>query len=216
MAFTTSPEYKKWWKKKYHHRIGEFYDDYFCHCSERCLIKIQYNHCNIGIPKFIKGHHAKNGNSPWNRPEVRKKISEAKKGQRHPQLDLTKEILKYQHGVIIEGPNYFKTFNDLCEEGSRQYKMKRGVIRRSILKILEIKNLEQLDIVILLNWMMGHPFTELAERYYLTEEEIINSLKKIEKTFPGITMSGQTISDSNQMWSMEILYHMEAEIKHWF
>lgn len=172
-----------------------------CNCGERIIVTEV--HHNTGVPKYIRGHQG----SFAQRPDVRKKMSEARRGKSVFHTDITKEMMKYQHGILIEGPNYWKTFEDLAIEGARLYGLTKGTVRRSMLRLLKVKNLTQLDIVIFLNFTAGHNFIELAERYLLSPEEVIQTLKRIEKVYPKVTQSGKSFPANNMVLSFDILYH---------
>jgi len=213
MAKTTSNKYRKWWKQKYKPLIGQEYPDHHCHCPDHCPIIIASNHCYTGIPKFLQGHYIKvPGHSPALDPAVAVKISKSHKGQSHSHSAISKEIMKYRKGVVAPGPTFWKTFNDICREGTRIYNLKFHVVKRSINRILKTKNLTQLDAVVFINWICGHNFMEIAEHYYVTPEEVIDIIRKVEKIYPGITMSDRSFPVGFQQLSYELLYRWEEDI----
>ena len=142
--------------------------------------------------------------------EHRAKIGASLKGQFHYNIDITREIIKFKKGVLIAGPCWWKSFNDLCKEGSHLYDLEFNIVKERIFTIIRSKNLTQRDIVIFINWVDGHNFMEIAEHYYVTPEEVIEVVRKMEKIYPGVTQSERALRGS--MLEFDILYAWQYKI----
>lgn len=197
----------KEWIEKYSHLIGQYYPDYFCHCTCQGQIKIQESHKYNGIPKFIKGHNTKNGNSPFLREDVRekqqesfrdpirnKKISQAHTGMKASEEskqkrtgtrpDIHKEAIRAGKGHVYPGPDWWKSMRDLVLLAVHIYGIQYIVASKHIREVLKEKNLTRLDVVLATNFWAGHNMIELAVKYKISKEDVYSKLKNFEKTFP--------------------------------
>lgn len=211
---TTNNKYREEWKKKYKHLIGQFYPDHFCACSNHCKIKIDGNHCYVGVPTYLKGHNIKDGGSPMLRPEVAAKLSTMmkKKNRTAKHNDITKELCKFRKGVEVPGPTWWKNFDDFVKAAMFLYNLEYKEAKHRILKVLWKKDLTQLSIVIFLNWTAGHNFAEISEKYGISSGNVIQVLKNFEKIWPGICQSQITLTNSTKILSYELLFRWEYDI----
>jgi len=104
--------------------------------------------------------------------------------------DLAKENIRAGLGRTYAGPDWWLSFRDFVKSACYLYKIQYMRASISIRRELEKKGVNRFDILIFLNWSVGHNQFELAEHYNITADEVKKILKKLYKIYPHVFQEG--------------------------
>jgi len=141
------------------------------------------------ISASIKAWHVNPANKKKFQAAIRnprrlEKINYARKGK--SVSDVAKENFRLSKGTVDSGPDWFLTFRDFIKTACRLYEIQYMRASRLIRQALERKRLERFDVILFLNFIVGHTQFELSEQYGVDVEVVTKSLKKMHRTFPGV------------------------------
>jgi len=189
----------------------EFYPDRVCGCLCKGKIPVRSSHYFDGIPIYLRGHCPRSEEtktkmriSALKKPPVSKEtiakqsaywtfeICEEQHylriGKKRPDID--KESIRIGKGKVYPGPDWYLTFRDFVKSACYMYEIQYMRASTIIRKRIKEKGLSRFDIVIFLNWSVGHNQFELAEEYSISTKDVKGILKRMYVTFPTVFQEG--------------------------
>lgn len=180
-----------------------------CGCGNRIVVTTRMHY--YGIPKFINFHAVKKIGSPFLRPDVQKKlqasykdpvrnekISQALLGTTRP--DIWKSALREGCNQYCEGPDWYLSNRDFCLLGVHIYSIQYMRCSHQIRRTLKKKGLVRLDLLLFLNFVIGHTLSELTRKYGVNREEVYQRLKHFSEQFPGCFQEQPIFRGVQSLW----------------
>lgn len=140
-----------------------------------------------GIPDYCWGHNNhENGMKGKHHSEETKVQMHISAQTRPRRTDEDKERQRITLGSEKEGPTWYRKYKDLIERAVLLFQISYEEAKIVIRNELYEKKLSKLDILIFMNFAIGHNQLELAEKYNCSIVEVSNSLKRMRKVYPNV------------------------------
>lgn len=113
--------------------------------------------------------------------------------QSRKKTSFMKENARLSRNGIQPGPCWWLTFRDFVKTACHMNQERYYVTSINIRQLLSDKGVNRQDVVLFLNWSIGHTQAELEEHFNLGKNQARKRILKLEGIFPGVMQDDVSI-----------------------
>lgn len=135
-------------------------------------------------------HTTEMNNRNWQDEDYQDRMFEV---QSRKKTSFMRENARLGRNGVLSGPCWWLTFRDFVKSACYMNQTRYYIASITIRQILLDKGVNRQDVVLFLNWSIGHTQEELEDHFHLGKNQARKRILKLEGIFPGVMQDGVSI-----------------------